>query len=165
MNFINSFDKTKILIQTEKKNHRIKYNCFYNLAFKVSDVYSPFGIEKYNNKDILNLELTNDSNIKNNLISLIKEIDSYFKDLSNTHTDFADLDYTSPIRNKDDKTIVIRTHISNKLKIKTKKENPLDIKIKNNKFQVELEFSTLWTYNQNYGLVLTVNIIDLTQAS
>jgi hypothetical protein len=162
MNFINSFDKTKILIQTDKKNHRIRYNCFNILAFKVTEVYSPFGIEKYNNKDILNLELTNNSNLKNNLISIIKELDTYFKELSETHEDFHGLNYTSPIKNKDDKTIIIRTHISNKLKIKTKKETPTDIKIKNNTFNIGLEFSNIWTYGENYGLVLTTNIIDLT---
>ena len=161
MNFINRFDKTKILIQSDKKNFRIRYNCVDNLAFKIKEVYSPFGIEKYNNKDILNLELVNDSNINNNLISLIKEIDNYFSELHITNTNFTDLNYMSPIKNISENKIQIRTHVSNKLKIKTKKDSPYNIVIKNNRFQIELEFSSIWVYNMNYGIVLTVNVIDM----
>lgn len=160
MDFISNFSKDKIKLITDKKNYRIRYNCVDKIFFKVPSVYSPFGIENYNKKDILNLDLKNDSNEKYNYILIIKELDEYFKNLPNTNPDFGNLNYISPIKIQDDGKITIRTHISNKLKIKS---NNNQIVLKKNKFQIELEFSSIWVYNNNFGLILTVNEIDLTQ--
>lgn len=159
MDFISNFSKDKIKLITDKKNYRIRYNCVDKLIFKPLEVYSPFGIEKYNKKDILNLELKVNSNEKYNYSLLIKEIDEYFKNLSTTNPDFGNLNYISPIKIQEDGKILIRTHISNKLKIKT---NNQTFVLKKNKFKIELEFSSIWIYNENYGLILTVNEIDLT---
>ena len=54
-----------------------------NDSIGISNFYETYKIEKYNNKDILNLELVNDSNINNNLISLIKEIKKVFNERNN----------------------------------------------------------------------------------
>ncbi len=160
MNFINNFSKDKIYLIEDKKGYRIKYNFVDKLSFLIPEVFSHFGIEKYNKKDILNLEITNNNNLNNNIIVLLKEIDNYFKNLVINNPKFKELNYTSPLKIIDDNKIQIRTHISTKLKIIPKNNDAATIIIKKNKFKIELEFSSIWEYNNNYGLLLTINLID-----
>jgi len=155
-----TLNKSKIYLVEDKKNFRIRYNGVDKLLFNIKNIYSPFGIEKYNKKDILNLELTNDSNYKNNIVSLLKELDEYFSSLSVSEPKFLNLNYNSFLKNNGNNKFLIRTHISNKLKIKSKNNDPKSIIIKNNSFNIELEFSNIWIYNDSYGLILTVNLID-----
>ena len=162
MDLINSFDSKKIILIEDKKNYRIRYSAVDKLIINISNAYSPFGIEKYNKKDILNIELTNNSNINNNIISLIKEIDNYFLNLGEIKSEFKNFIYTSPIKNISDEKINIRCHLSNKLKIKTKDNNPESFILKKKNFKIELEFSSIWLFNESYGIVLTINSIDLT---
>lgn len=165
MDYIAKFDKNKIRLINDKKMYRIKYNALDNIQFNISNVYSPFGIEKYNNKDILNLELDISNNQNYNIMTFIKELDEWFKNISSNDPQFVnkfnDYNYNSPIKYSDNK-ILIRTHLSNKLKIKTKDNTPFVLK--KNKFNINLEFSSLWHHYETstFGLILTVNIIDLT---
>jgi len=161
MNFINNFDKTKIVLLDDKKSFRIRYGGVNNIILKLKKVYAPFGIEKYNNKDILNLEYSIEDNLTNNFFSLIIELDEYFKELSNTKSEFINMNYVSPIKNITDKKIMLRTHLAKKINIKLK-DNSKTFELKKATFNIELEFSTIWLYSNNYGIVLTVNMIDLT---
>jgi hypothetical protein len=158
-----SYDLNKINLIDDKKSFRIRYSGVNKILLNIKDVYSPFGIENYNKKDILNLELTSETNEKYNNIVLIKELDNYFKNLHVSKKELNGLSYTSPIKIISDNKIQVRTHLAKKIDIKTNKNK--NIEIKNKKFNIELEFSSIWMYNQNYGIVLTVNIIDLTQTS
>jgi len=160
MDLITTLDKSKIYLIDDKKNYRIRYNGVDKLLFMVKNIYSPFGVEKYNNKDILNLEIENNSNYNNNIISLLKELDEYFNDLTKTDQKFFHLNYTSFLKNNGNNKFIIRTHLSKKLKIKAKNNDPKSIIFKNNSFSIELEFSNVWVYNNSFGLILTVNLID-----
>jgi hypothetical protein len=155
-----SYELNKINLIDDKKSFRIRYSGVNKILLNIKDVYSPFGIENYNKKDILNLELTSETNEKYNNIVLIKELDNYFKNLNETKKELSELNYISPIKIISDNKIQIRTHLAKKLDIKT--NNQKNIEIKNKKFNIELEFSSIWMYNQNYGIVLTINMIDLT---
>jgi hypothetical protein len=108
------------------------------------------------------LELQNTNNLNNNIISLIKEIDNYFSELGNLKPEFKNFNYISPIKNISEDKINLRCHLSNKLKIKTKDNSPESFILKKKNFKIELEFSSVWLYNDSYGILLTVNSIDLT---
>ena len=162
MNFINSFDSKKIILIEDKKNFRIRYNAVDKLLLNIPIIFSHFGIEKYNKKDILNLELQNSNNLNNNIISLIKEIDNYFSELGILKPEFKNFNYMSPIKNISEDKINLRCHLSNKLKIKTKDNSPESFILKKKNFKIQLEFSSVWLYNDSFGIILTVNSIDLT---
>lgn len=155
-----SYELNKITLLDDKKSFRIRYSGVNKILLNIENIYSPFGIEKYNNKDILNLVLSSEINKNYNNIILIKEFDNYFKNLCQTKKELNNLCYTSPIKILSDDKIQIRTHLAKKINIKSNNQN--NIEIKNKKFNIELEFSSIWLYNQNYGIVLTVNAIDLT---
>ena len=155
-----NYELAKINLIDDKKSFRIRYSGVNKVILNIKDVYSPFGIEKYNKKDILNLELTSNTNDSHNMTVILKELDNYFKNLSNDKKELNELNYTSPIKIIGEKKIQIRTHLAKKLNIKTNDQK--NIEIKNKKFNIELEFSSIWIYNENFGLVLTVNTIDLT---
>ncbi len=154
-----NYDLNKINLIDDKKSFRIRYAGVNKVLLKIEDVYSPFGIENYNKKNILNLELTSKTNDNHNNIVLIKELDNYFKNLNETKKELNGLNYNSPIKILSDNKIQIRTHLAKNINIKTNQKN---IEIKNKNFDIELEFSSIWLYGGNYGIVLTVNIIDLT---
>jgi hypothetical protein len=158
-----NYELNKINLIDDKKSFRIRYSGVNKILLNIKDVYSPFGIENYNKKDILNLELTSETNDKYNNMVLIKQLDNYFKNLNESKKELNNLSYTSPIKIISDNKIQIRTHLAKKMDIKS--NNQKNIEIKNKKFNIELEFSSIWMYNQNYGIVLTVNMIDLTQTS
>lgn len=160
MDLITTLDKSKIYLIDDKKNYRIRYNGVDKLLYIIKNIYSPFGVEKYNNKDILNLEIENNSNYNNNIISLLKELDEYFNDFTKTDQKFFNLNYISFLKNNGNNKFIIRTHLSKKLKIKAKNNDPKSIIFKNNSFSIELEFSNVWVYNNSYGLILTINLID-----
>lgn len=155
-----NYELNKINLIDDKKSFRIRYCGVNKILLNIKDIYSPFGIENYNKKNILNLELTTETNEKYNSFVLIKELDNYFKNLHESKKELNNLNYTSPIKILSENKIQIRTHLAKKLEIKT--NNQKNIEIKNKKFNVELEFSSIWIYNDNYGVILTVNIIDLT---
>jgi hypothetical protein len=156
-----SYELNKINLLDDKKSFRIRYCGVNKILLNIENIYSPFGIEKYNNKDILNLVLSSETNQNYNNIVLIKELDNYFKNLHESKKELNNLCYTSPIKIISDNKIQIRTHLAKKINIKS--NNQQNIEIKNKNFNIELEFSSIWKYNQNYGIVLTVNIIDLTR--
>ncbi len=156
------FEFSKIVLIPEKKNYRIRYNNSYNddkIMININSIYSPFGIENYNKKDILNLEIKNNTNDNFNILSQLIALDNYFENMKNTK--FKNMIYISPLKNNNN-TYLIRTHLSNKLKILTK-NNDLDFTLKNKNFKVELEIAKLWTFEKDktYGITLLVNLIDL----
>ena len=155
-----NYELAKINLIDDKKSFRIRYSGVNKILFNIKGVYSPFGIENYNKKDILNLELTNNNNDNHNNIIILKQLDDYFKELSNNKKELKDMNYTSPIKILADNKINIRTHLSKKLNFKVN-DNQKNVEIKNKKFNIELEFSSIWIYNENYGLVLTINTIEL----
>jgi hypothetical protein len=153
-------DLTKIFLVNDKNTYRIRYGGVNKIILKVPEVYSPFGIEKYNNKEILNLEFDYNNNDKYNILAQIKSIDNYFLQFKE-RDEFKDLNYMSPIKELSGNKISLRCHVSNKLNFKTK--NSLEVPvIKKNKFNIELEFTSIWKYNENYGLLITINTVDFT---
>ena len=83
------------------------------------NLYSPFGIEEYNNKFILNLEISKN----NDLIKFLRELDNFLININSFKIkdkviNLNNMDYYPILKNRKDKKPIIRTHI----KI-TKKKN------------------------------------------
>jgi len=146
---IENFDKKNISLVRQRNNYRIRYS-MDKFIIELKNVYSPFGIEKYNNKDILNLSLVPKDNNDFNNIQFIKQINETFMNYS--HPDFKNFEYSSPIK-PNNNSYIMRTHLSNKLNINSLDKN---FEIKNNTFNIQLEISSIWTFQNKFGLVLTI---------
>ena len=113
-----NYELSKINLIDDKKSFRIRYSGVNKILLKINDVYSPFGIENYNKKDILNLELCNNNNNNYNNIVELKEFDNYFKNLSQTKMELNNLNYMSPLKILSENKIQIRTHLAKKINFK-----------------------------------------------
>lgn len=172
----------------EKSNYRIHIKNFKSvtrLRLKTPLVCCPFGIEKWLNKEIVNIEFSNlngdnKDNMIHNFWAQIQQIDKFF--ISLKYDNFAknlynvvpkdlldiikDKTYVSCIRPRGNKfNPLLRTHIKKtKSKIETvffdnddKKNsiNPYDVKGKYGQFTIEL--ASLWINNDVYGVTWYLN--------
>lgn len=154
----------EILISSEKSN-------FYKLFTSVNDnpkpirlildkVNIPFGMEEYNNKYVINFEM-NDSE---NCIRYMETIKKLEKNIGNL-IENENIDIKSALKERDDLPILSRAYVKkNRNKIITVyKEDDKECSIfsmtKNIFYQVEIEISGIWKYNNTGGLFL--NIISL----
>lgn len=148
---IDNFDKKNISLVRQRNNYRIRYS-MDKFVIELKNVYSPFGCEKYNNKDILNIILSTKDNQDFNNLQFIKQINEIFMNYSNTHLDFLNFEYNSPIKINNGNHI-LRTHLANNLIINSLDKN---FEIKKNTFNIQLEISSIWTFQNKFGLVLTI---------
>ncbi|AYV78813.1 MAG: hypothetical protein Edafosvirus36_3 [Edafosvirus sp.] len=174
INNINLFD---VYLMTEKKNYRILFSG-KKLKINSLKVKIPFGTEKYNNKDIVNIELINykKTNGNYNFYSSIKQIDYIFKhlleddihnNLKNTlpygfEKEIAGKHYMSCIKENENVKFnpLLRTHLKNT--VITKNNNHMTkFEIKGTYAKVELELGSLWTTPTNYGIIWFINKISI----
>lgn len=154
----------EILISSEKSN-------FYKLFTSVNDnpkpirlildkVNIPFGMEEYNNKYVINFEM-NDSE---NCVRYMETIKKLEKNIGNL-IDNENIDIKSALKEREDLPILSRAYVKkNRNKIITVyKEDDKECSIfemtKNIFYEVEIEISGIWKYNNTGGLFL--NIISL----
>jgi hypothetical protein len=167
-----------ILIKNKDENEKIKFKCDLPML-------SPFGVEKYNYKYILNLEFTNKSNNNNmyNFFTSLWSLDKFFNDFKKNinflHFNvpnkikelIKDKQYSSFIVIRKDKfDPLLRLHLKFKNnKIETdfyeiKNNNQMLIscnEIKNKFCQCHFEVGPLWFNKQNFGVILYVNSVNL----
>lgn len=110
-------------------------------------VFSPFGIENYKNKFIINIELDPNNNECYNFINKMREID----DMLRGDEHFNGKTY-KPILKKRDDRYLIRTHLNVNRKID-------EIKQKN--IKVKLFFDNLWEEEHTYGVKIQIKNIDV----
>ena len=168
-----------IQLISQKKNYQIffkNYGKATRFRLKTPLMKIPFGIEKYNFKEIVNLEFINTKNNDvQNFLSSIKEIDSFFFKLKyqNFYNDldckinennFLDKYYISCLRFKDNFNPLLRVHLKkNKNAIKSifyKKDsseeiNPYNIKGSIGTFTIEI--GNIWFSNTDFGLIWYIN--------
>jgi hypothetical protein len=159
------------------------YGKYKKIIFTMDNVISPFGIEKFENKDIINIEFSNHEN-SNNINNILKEITQFEKFITNIT--YKKLKYNLPyqfIEQIKDKKFVsciktppnfephLRVHIrKNGSHIKTvffKKNNnnetlyvnPFTIKNIKCKFIVSVE--NIWITQDCYGIIYMLNLCEV----
>lgn len=165
--YLDSHNLDNLVLTKIKKNylvHERKNNTLVPIIFKLENVYCPFGVEKYQFKEIVNFEFKDKStnNTVLNSFSKIKQLDEFLCD----RDEFLNKNYLSCLRQRSNYPWTIRTHIKQKKNLSTivkdKNNNEhtiLDIVCK--KCNVYLELSSLWCTDSNYGIVLCINEIEL----
>lgn len=162
-------DQKKIYFFSEKKGYRISYN-MSKLKFSTPIFYNHFGIENYNNKEIINIYLDTSDNEKYNFLTQIQNLENFFDNLINNTSVSKDLikDLNNKIYYHSIKKSLngnnFRVHLKNtdiykmingKKIILTKKE------IVKKKCIFEIELSNLWINDFKYGLIWYVTKIEI----
>lgn len=132
------FDKKNNIFYFDKEGNKKKFKL---LCPKMK---TPFGIEKYNKKMIVNLEM--DENKMYNFMAVLKSIDAYFTDV------LKNCEYVSNYKDREDFKPLLRTHL--KRYGKTKIEGVIE---KGNYITCELELASMWEYNGKYGIKWEIN--------
>lgn len=82
---LQDIDKEKIFLMCEKKKgYRVTYK-MGKLKFKIMGGKIPFGVESYNEKEILNIELFKNNNHHNNTIHELNVISQIYEQFSKPH--------------------------------------------------------------------------------
>lgn len=167
MNFYD-IDLNKLYLINDRKGYRISYD-MTKLIIKTPIIEIPFGIELYNNKEIVNILTKNDNNDNHNFINFLKRIEKIFINSNNKNINFKndiiDKKYISTVK-KSNQNILLRTHCKNTdiYTIIDNKKIPVEKKLLNNKKCIcDIELSNIWFYGDNYGIMwslLNVNILE-----
>ncbi|AYV82062.1 MAG: hypothetical protein Homavirus5_4 [Homavirus sp.] len=180
---IDSFDMYNIVFVKTKNNYMIfikNFNTLNRLRLKTPPMFTPFGIEKYNYKDIVNLEFheLKKNNDMYNFWSYLQQLDKFFINIKYENfttklnnkipeeiiNGIKTKTYISCIRPRDgDFNPLLRTHIKkNKNTIQSVFYdesntilNPNNIKSKIGNFTIELGF--LWITDTQYGITWYIN--------
>jgi hypothetical protein len=156
-NLINLPINKIIVTILNKKFWHLLYNqkC---INIHLNNALVPFGVEKYNDKLILNLELF-ETNENNNIISKIEalenEIQKYFKNMGLTKS-----------LKKSKLGYLVRSHYLKSTECYILKKNGEKMMIDENNLQnAECEFNLLikgiWINDNNYGLYIIINSIKI----
>lgn len=175
-------DFTKMFLMSERGGYRITYN-MKKLAIKTPIVFSPFGVELYNKKEVLNIEIQKLGNEQQNFTHGMNMIDvfyNHFSDESLKETNqipftspqvYAILAkelngkaYTSFLRDSN-KGKHVRTHITKNTDIYKmvdgKKIYATKSEIKGKQIICEMELSNIWYYGVAYGLTWNMTKIEI----
>lgn len=168
---------TDLVVSKNKKKYEILKNN-KKIGIKSEIVRAPFGIEKYNNKYIINIEFTGykENNNVYNFLNKIKQMDYFFerikwdknikKEASYITEEFIeeikDKEYKSCIKNRPNNyDPLLRVYIMEiKQKMITKfinkeKQNIIELnKIKEMKGEYMLLIDKIWINKKNYGLTI-----------
>lgn len=152
----------------KKKNvYKMQYDD-KNIKILSPKLKIPFGVENFNNKLILNLELDkNKNNDTHNFSSIIKSIENYLINLDRIcDVELKNFTYCSSYKNRPDPFCpLLRTSIKKYgKKILTKICSKSDLKTlhdikKNDYISVLLEIESIWVYGDKYGINWTLNTI------
>lgn len=175
---IEQIDWKKIYLIPEKKSgYRFAYN-MSKFKFITPTLYIPFGVELYNKKEILNIMINENNNEKHNFIHYISTIENIYHQFSQKNNDkelpfvYLPPNFISDVRDKEFiKTLkpnldnyLLRTHIKNAdiYKIMNNKKILMEKKdIVKKKCKCEIELSNVWIHGDKYGLIWTINKIEI----
>jgi len=151
------------IVPSNKLHSNILYDS-KNITIKIPSAYIPFGIEKYNNGIILNLELLNDNNNNNNIISKISGLENHLSTLY-TNNGF------TPILKKSKLGHIIRTHCTKSTECYIMKKNTVTkndekmfidlINIQNSDCEIDLMIKGVYIKENHYGLYIIVKSIRI----
>ena len=176
---VDKYNLYNIMLIPLKKNFKIYHAKYYPkkiyeiIKIKTLPMGIPFGIEKYNYKDILNIEFSNmnNNNTMYNFYSMISQIDKFFARLSYDKSiinkvyipkkilqNISGKSYTPSIRSRPHKfDSLLRTYVkSNAVFHDTSNRhvNKKEIKSKSGIFTLNL--NSLWISKNKYGLIWSI---------
>jgi len=143
------------ICRVNKKYYNITYNN-EQITIKILLCHIPFGIEKYNDKILLNIELL-DTNENNNILSKISSIENYIiKKIPN-------LGLLSCVK-KSKLGHLLRTHFLKNTECYILKKNNEKMIIDESNLnladcEINLTLKGAWTNDNNYGLYFIINSI------
>jgi hypothetical protein len=139
---------------TKKFSNLLYYN--KNINIHIDNIFIPFGIEKYNNKIILNIELI-ESNNNNNIISKIDSIENQLE------KHFKNIGLIKSLK-KSKLGYILRTHFMKLTECYILKKNEEKIiidesNLQNTECEINLLIKGIWITENNYGLYIIINNI------
>jgi hypothetical protein len=169
MNIDEIIDTTKInLFYSTSKFYPITY-LDKSIDINISEVFIPFGTEKFNDKLILNIELE-EKNTNNNIISKLQSLEHNLSKLDI----ITNLQTKNLLKNKGLYQIIkksklgyiIRTHIlkNTKIFIKTKNGGKLDvdpINLKGATCIIKAHIKGCWVTDNTYGLYIILDEVEI----
>lgn len=132
--------------------------------FKTSKCKMPFGIERYNNKDIINLEFDTNMNDGHNYIAMMKHCDKIFSKIQESGArmqkkfieDIQDKYYITSLKERDLGKVHHRCHVKKGTNI----DIILDEKYKESDIYAEIEMENIWISKDMFGIVWMITKID-----
>jgi len=158
MELINKIEfqiKTKTFINVLSDNKKIK--------FTLNNIVIPFGVEIYNQKEIVNLEIQPKNNESYNYISIIESIENKVK---NSKLDM--IKNKNLIQSIKDSKYgkILRTHLAvdPDIFIKTKNDakiNLMKTNLKNSESNVTISLKGIWIKDESYGLLWSLSDCEI----
>ena len=140
------------------------------IKIKLNNIFIPFGVEKFNNKHILNLEFDKNINTHNNYISVLSSVENKI----NNKTYDTEINVESILINKLFTTSlkesilghILRTHITDSTEIFILKKDlskmPIDKEnLKGTNVNIELTLKGMWVNDEKYGIYWNINNIQI----
>ena len=179
--YLSNIKIIKIKENTYKLN-LLDYGTYKNIIFNITNTVSPFGIETYAGKDIINIEFTNYNNC-NDIYNILSEINQFENFIANIHkkklkfnlppmliNQLKDKKFVSCIKTPNNFDPLLRTHIRKQGSIiKTvfyenennnkNYVNPFSIQKKKCRFSVCAEH--MWVTDDSYGIIFYLNLCEL----
>ena len=158
MELINKIEfqiKTKTFINVLYENKKIKFN--------LNNIVIPFGVEIYNSKEIVNIEIQPNNNESYNYISIIESIENKIKNSSldmiknkNLITSIKDSKYGK----------ILRTHLIKdpEIYIKSKTDTKINLmktNLKNSVSNVNISLKGIWIKDDSYGLYWSLSECEI----
>lgn len=142
------------------------------IKIKLNNIFIPFGVEKFNNKNILNLEFDKNINTHNNYVSVLSSLENKINNKSydteiNVESILVNKIFTTSLK----ESIlghILRTHITDSTEIFILKKDLSKMQIdkenlKGTNVNIELTLKGLWVNDEKYGLYWNINNIQITK--
>lgn len=164
MEIINKIDfqiKNKNFVSVLSENKKIQ--------FTLNNVLIPFGIEIYNSKEIVNIEIQPTNNESYNYISIIESIENKIK---NSSIDILKNKNLIPSIKDSKYGKILRTHFIQNSEIYIKTTTKLGVENKINLMKTNLKLSIsnvnislkgIWVKNESYGLYWSLSECHITK--
>ena len=141
------------------------------LKINLENIYIPFGVEKYNDKLIVNLEFLDSSNIHNNYLSLLTNLEDKInkKDYEsevNIEAFIINKTFFSSIK-QSKLGHLLRTHITDSTKIFILRKDSTKMELDKENLKgvtgnIEISLKGIWINDKTYGFYWNLNSIQIT---
>lgn len=135
------------------------------IQYTIKNVFLPFGLERYNDSEILNIEVRDRSNYHHNTILIFKDIDTKLNNIDIKDIDNTNLEYYHILNQTKSKRYMLRTYLKNGAKLTHSKYfGTYDKTTLRQKYcDITLELGSIWIdrSNNRYGCTTYVSSIKV----